>query len=182
MPTATSRHQPPLGRLVVFADAIRLALVLATDFVHAHVVALTDAEGVVRDGVVLTDPDHTIDHAVGYAMALAGGAGSRERLPPQRSGGIAALPASPILTLFSVVPIGDVDRPDDAAWRRICTAVTPLICRDWLITDGCEVRSLAVATSVGSGWPTRSADTGPDRPLRSRGAAEDLDAAEETGG
>jgi hypothetical protein len=131
---------PTLHRLDTFDQAVRLALCLADDFDRCHVAALVGLNGIVRDGVVLSDAAHSIDHAVGYAMALT-----------------TTMSRGDHLTLISVID----DDPDDAlgvradlhsAWERTQIALQPSRCRDWLITDGLVVRSMAVTTSSDSGW------------------------------
>lgn len=131
----TGRHL-----LATFDDCAGLALVLAGDFDHAHVAALTATDGRVLDGVVLTDPDHTIDHCVGYALAL-----------------LTAAPHTAALTFITVVDTGDPPGEDHVvSWRRTWAVLAGAArCRDWMITDGQVVRSMAVSTGDGSGWARR---------------------------
>jgi hypothetical protein len=123
--------------LATFADCAELALILAADFDHAHVAALTRADGCVLDGVVLTEPDHTIDHCVGYALAL-----------------LADAPTAVALTFITVTDRAErLAEPDLAAWGRMRAVVASgATCRDWLCTDGRVVRSLGVTTGHGSAW------------------------------
>lgn len=125
----------PTHRLHTHDARVRLALALARDFPHAHVAALLDAEQVVTDGVILHEPAHTIDHAVGFGLCLS-------RLHP-----IGHLTAT---VLFSVVadaePLRDADL---ATWRRIRAVADLLPClADWLITDGSVVWSMANTTGT----------------------------------
>ena len=120
----------PTHRLVDHRARVRLALALARDFPHAHVAALLDADHAVTDGVILHEPAHTIDHAVGFGLCLS-------RLHP-----VGQLTAT---VLFSVVAEAEPLRDADvASWRRI-RAVADLLpsLRDWLITDGRVVWSMA---------------------------------------
>lgn len=114
---------------------VRLAFALARDFPHAHVAALLDTDAAVADGVILHDPAHTIDHAVGFGLCLS-------RLHPE--GHLTGT------VLFSVVadaePLRDADL---ATWRRIrdVAAMLPPLA-DWLITDGDVVWSMANTTGT----------------------------------
>ncbi|MEM7285716.1 MAG: hypothetical protein AAF480_05140 [Actinomycetota bacterium] len=125
----------PSHRLHTHHARVRLALALARDFPHAHVAALLDPDSTVTDGVILHEAAHTVDHAVGFALCLA-------RLHPEDhvTGTV----------LFSVVgdaePLRDADL---ATWRRI-RDVGELLpgLRDWLITDGRVVWSMADTTGT----------------------------------
>lgn len=124
-----------------FADCVNLALVLASDFDHVHVTALTGLDGHVTDGIILSEPWHTIDHALGYALC-------RVRSQPD---------AHAALTLITVAANGaDQARDVDVrTWRRTLDAAAGQIrCRDWILTDDSALRSMAVTTGSGSAWPT----------------------------
>lgn len=140
-------------RLDDFAQCADLALALAHDFDHAHVAALVELNGIVVDGVVLSDPSHTIDHAVGYALAL-------ER--------IYRLPVIGDVIFISVVA-DDADRLREAhvaSWRRICDVFTDWPeARDWIITDGTTLRSMAISTGSDDAWPDM-----PETPPNTHGA------------
>ena len=125
----------PTHRLANHDARVRLALALARDFPHAHVAALLDNDLAVTDGVILHEPAHTIDHAVGFGLCLT-------RLHP--AGHLAGI------VLFSVVADADPLRDADlATWRRI-RAVADLLpaLHDWLITDGRVVWSMAATTGT----------------------------------
>lgn len=122
-------------RLDSYPAAVALALMLAADFDHAHVVALTDTDHTVIDGVILHEPAHGIDHAVGFGLCLA-----RLHEPVSASGAI----------FYSIGTNGaDQTRPVDAVtWRRMREIFAGLpVVRDWFITDGVAVRSMALTTS-----------------------------------
>lgn len=125
----------PTHRLHTHDARVRLALALARDFAHAHVAALVDPDYAVTDGVILHEPGHTIDHAVGFGLCLS-------RLHP--AGHLTAT------VLFSVVadaePLRDADL---ATWRRI-REVADLLpsLADWMITDGRVVWSMANTTGT----------------------------------
>ena len=114
---------------------VRLALALARDFPHAHVAALVDPDYAVTDGVILHEPAHTIDHAVGFGLCLT-------RLHP-----VGQLAAT---VLFSVVNAAEPLRDADlATWRRIREVADLLpVLEDWLITDGRVVWSMANTTGT----------------------------------
>lgn len=125
----------PTHRLHTHHARVRLALSLARDFTHAHVAALVDADYAITDGVILHEPAHTIDHAVGFSLCLS-------RLHP--AGHLTAT------VLFSVVadaePLRDADL---ATWRRIREVADLLpTLADWLITDGHVVWSMANTTGT----------------------------------
>lgn len=127
-----------------FADCVNLALVLAGDFDHVHVAALTGLDGHVTDGIILSEPWHTIDHAVGYALCLV-------RSQPDTHAD---------LTLITVAATGakKVRDVDVRTWRRSLDAAAGQIrCRDWILTDGRSLRSMAVTTGSGRSWPTAPA-------------------------
>lgn len=138
---------PEAHCLALFADCVNLALVLADDFDHVHVAALTDRDGHVADGVLLSEPWHTIDHAVGYALCIA------------RSDADSYAD----LTLISVGTQGaeSVRDVDVKTWRRTLDSARDHIrCRDWILTDGSTLRSMAATTGSGNTW--RPDSTQPD--------------------
>ncbi len=117
---------------------------LGIDFEQAHVAALTGAGGLVLDGIVLTDPSHRPDHAVGFALCLA---------LEQRAQ--AELDEVLDLTLFSVLPrLGaEPARPVQAAHRRAETIFDGLArVRDWIVTDGSATHSLACVSDPHGTW------------------------------
>lgn len=125
----------PTHHLHTHEARVRLAFALGRDFLHAHVTALVDAAYIVTDGVILHEPSHTIDHAVGFGLCLS-------RLHP-----VGQLRAT---VLFSVVADAEtLTDADLATWRRIREVGDLLPClEDWLITDGRVVRSMANTTGT----------------------------------
>lgn len=135
--------------LQTFADCLELALHLAHDFDHAHVAALTDGAGEVLDGTILSDAAHTIDHAAGFALCLA----------------LACAAPDHQLTFFSVrahaaSPLRPADR---ACWRRLRDVFDHVVdVRDWIVTDGIAIRSMAVSTGDTTAWVSPGHDAPPN--------------------
>ncbi|MGI9624961.1 MAG: hypothetical protein ACR2PK_19190 [Acidimicrobiales bacterium] len=107
----------------------RLAENLAYDFDDVHALALTDANGLVLDGVLLSDPAHTIDHTIGFALCLA------------LSLDVETLCA----TFVSVVPASTVSSTNayTRSWRTMNDVLSAAVhVRDWIITDGASIHSM----------------------------------------
>ena len=129
-------HEPPFATI---DDAVALALELGAMLPHAHLAALSDERDLLVEATAFTHPGHTIDQAFGWAQAIAY---------------LVAVPR-PSITLVSVVD-GDVTevREDDlATFRRLRATTRPwLSIRDWLITDGLDVRSMAFTENPTEAW------------------------------
>ncbi|MFN3220199.1 MAG: hypothetical protein ACE367_27210 [Acidimicrobiales bacterium] len=137
-----AHHQAPDPTLVSFgciSDAVALAFDLAERLDRAHLAALSDGRTLL-EATAFTHPQHTLDHAFGWSLAFA------HLLGVER----------PVMTLFSVVAfdVAEVRECDLALFRRYRHLAEPwLEVRDWLITDGLEVRSLGVSAMGPAAWP-----------------------------
>lgn len=135
-------HHAPDPTLVPFgciSDAVALAFELAERIDRGHLVALSDGCALL-EATAFTHPHHTLDHAFGWALAFAHLVGVER----------------PVMTLFSVVhrDVAEVRECDLATFRRYRHLTEPwLEIRDWLLTDGLEVRSLGVSTQGPGAWP-----------------------------
>lgn len=135
-------HHAPDPTLVSFgciSDAVALAFDLAERLDRAHLAALSDGRTLL-EATAFTHPQHSLDHAFGWSLAFAHLSGVDR----------------PVMTLFSVVDrdVAEVRERDLAAFRRYSHLGEPWIeVRDWLITDGREVRSLGVSAMGPTAWP-----------------------------
>ncbi len=138
----TAHDHAPDPTLISFGcidDAVSLAFDLAARVDRAQLAALSDGDNLL-EATAFTHPDHTLDHAFGWSLSFA------HLLGVDR----------PVMTLFSVVDydVAELREGDLATFRRYRRMVQPwLEVRDWLVTNGQEVRSIGIVALGPSAWP-----------------------------